>query len=50
MFQLRDIHKSMKKKIKMKKDIHTWNKYISGKLCCSTCDISYNQYLQESDE
>jgi len=27
------------------KHIHTWNKYIDGKLCCSNCDLPYNTYL-----
>ena len=33
----------------MKKHIHTWNKYNEQcKLCCSTCDMTFNEYLLES--
>ena len=32
----------------MKDHIHTWNDYKEGKLCCSTCGITYNKYLFNS--
>ena len=34
----------------MKEHIHTWNRYIRGRLCCSTCGLTYNQYLQDVEK
>lgn len=40
--------KDLKEKCTQNQHIHTWNKYDKGKLCCSVCDMTHNQYLKQN--